>query len=245
MRDILLISVLLLLFLAGVYLFLINFPGFNLKRIEVSGDTGLSLNQVLELTPVILGTNIFRLDARKIENGIRKDLSVSGVRLMRKFPDGINLELKRKKPIFSINLDQLYGLTKDKEIIPLEGLNGRLDLPILSGVSLARINFYQEVDIPEIQQVIEFHQAILDVDSAFLGKISELDFSLPENLILYLFPSGLRVAMGSGDYKRRIARLTEVLKRETDLKKLSRIDLRFENQAVVKKRKSQVKEYES
>jgi cell division septal protein FtsQ len=237
--------VLLLLFFAGIYLFFINSPWFSLKRIELSGDAGLSLNEVSELTPVLLGTNIFGLDAQKIENGIREDLNISRVRLMRKFPNSINIELQRKKPVFLINLDQLYGLTGEKEIIPLEGLKGRLDLPILSGVSLGRINFYQEVDIPQIRKVIEFYQAILDVDSAFLGKISELDFSFPGNLILYLFPSGLRVAMGSGDYKRRIARLMEVLEREEDLKNLSWIDLRFENQAVVKNKKSQVKEYES
>lgn len=245
MRGALVITVLLVLFLTGTYLFLISCRWFGLRQIEISGDTDLTLNEVIELTPVLLGTNVFRLDARKIEHGIRKDLKVSQAKVIRKFPNKIKIELQRKRPIFLINLDQLYGLTKTKEIIPSEGQDQRLDLPILSGVSLGQINFYRETDIPEIQKAIDFYQTTVALDSNFLGKISELDLSHPDNLILYLLPSGLRVVMGSGDYGQRLARLSEVLKVEQDLEKLSWIDLRFQNQAVVKSRKLQVKKYES
>jgi hypothetical protein len=40
--------------------------------------------------------------------------------------------------------------------------------------------------------------------------------------------------LGSGDYNRRIARLMAILKTEDDYKNLSWVDLRFENQGVVK-----------
>lgn len=245
MRGTLIITVLLVLFLTGIYLFLISCRWFDLREIEISGDTDLTLNEVIELTPVLLGTNVFRLDARKIENGIRKDLRLSHAKVIRKLPNKIKIELQKKRPIFLINLDQLYGLTRTKEIIPSEGQNQKLDLPILSGVSLGQINFYRETDIPEIRKAIDFYQTAVALDSTFLGKISELDLSHPDNLILYLLPSGLRVVMGAGDYGQRLARLIEVLKVEQDLERLSWIDLRFKNQAIVKSRKLQVKEYES
>jgi cell division protein FtsQ len=245
LRGALVTTLLLVLFLTGMYLFLISCRWFGLTEIEISGDTDLTLNEVTELTPVLLGTSVFRLDAQKIENGIRKDLRLSQAKVIRKFPNKIKIKLQRKRPIFLINLDQLYGLTKTKEIIPSEAQNQRLDLPILSGVSVGQINFYQETDIPEIQKAIDFYQTAVTLDSTFLGKISELDLSHPDNLILYLLPSGLRVVMGSGDYAQRLARLIEVLKVEQDLERLSWIDLRFHNQAIVKSRKLQVKEYES
>jgi len=245
MRDMVATAVLLVLFFTGAYLFLIGCSWFNLKGIEISGDTGLTLEEVTKLSPVLLGTNIYALDAQRIQSDLSMDLRVSQVKVIREFPNRINIRLLRKKPIFLINLDQLYGLTKTKEIIPLEGLNQEVDLPILSGVSVNRIDFYRETDIPEIKKAIDFYQTILAVDSSFLGKISELDVSHPDNLILHLLPSGLRVVMGAGEYQPRLARLMEVLKMEPDLEKLSLIDLRFENQAVVKNRKLQVKEHES
>lgn len=234
MRNIFSILVLLVLFFTGVHLFLINFPWFNINKIVLSGDSDLTLNEVVKLSPILLGTNIFSINTRRIENDIKTDLTLSQVKVTRKLSDKIMIQLKRKKPIFLINLDQLYGLTQKKQIIPLEGFRSGLDLPILSGIYLGSINFYREVNIPEIRMAVDFYQATLDVDSTFLDEISELDFSSPESLILYLFPSGLRVMIGSGDYRRRIARLITILKMEDDLKNLSWVDLRFKNQAIVK-----------
>ena len=245
MRHIVAIAVLLMLFFAGTYVFLMSCSWFNLKEIEISGDTGLTLEEVTRLSPVLLGTNIFALDTRTIENDLKRESRLSEVKVIRELPDKINIRLLRKRPILLINLDRLYGLTKNKEIIPLQGLNQEVDLPILSGISVNRIDFYRETDIPELRKALDFYQTVLALDSTFLGKISELDLSLAGNLVLYLLPSGLRVVMGAGEYQPRLARLMEVLKMEPDLEKLSLIDLRFENQAIVKNRKLQVKEHES
>jgi cell division protein FtsQ len=234
LRNIFFIFVLVLLFFSGIYMFLINFFWFNLDRIQMSGDSNLTINDVTRLSPMYLGTNIFRINTGKLENDIKKDLTLSRVRVMRKLPDKIEISLQRKKPVLLINLDQLYGLTQDKEIIPLENFNRGWDIPILSGVHLKSINFYREMDIPEIQRAIDFYQAVREVNSTFMERISELDLSNSDNLILYLLPSGLKAIMGASDYKRRIARLMAILEMEEDLKKLSCVDLRFENQGVVK-----------
>jgi cell division protein FtsQ len=234
LRNTFFILILLFLFFSGIYLFLINFFWFNLDLIEISGDSNLTLNDITQLTPLYLGTNIFKINTEKLENNIKKDLTLSQVRVMRKLPDKIKIILQRKKPALLVNLDQLYGLTLEKEIIPLKDINRKWDIPILSGVHLKSINFYREVNVPEINKAVDLYRAVQEVDSKFLDRISELDLSNRHNLVLYLLPSGVRVMLGSGDYKRRIARLMAILKMEDDYKKLSWVDLRFENQGVVK-----------
>lgn len=238
MRNIFVILILPVLFFAGTCLFLTSALWFNLNEIVLSGDGNLSLNEVIKLSPIVLGTNIFRIDTGKIENDIKEDLTLSWVKVTRKLPDKIEIQLQRKKPIFLINLDRLYGLTRGKEIIPLKGSNGKLNLPILSGIYLNRINFYREVDTPEIQRAVDFYQAVLEADSTFLDKISELNLSSQENLVLYLLPSGLRVMMGKDHYKSRIARLMAILETEDDLERFSWVDLRFKNQGIVRNKKS-------
>jgi len=213
---------------------LINFLWFNLDQIEISGDSDLTLNDVTQLSPVYLGTNIFRINTRKLENDIKKDLTLSEVRVKRELPDKLVIRLYRKKPILLINLDQLYGLTQGGEIIPLKEHNRGWDIPILSGVHLKSINFYRQVDVPSIHKGVDLYQAVQEMDSTFLDKISELDLSNPDNLILYLLPNGVKVMLGSGDYKRRIARLMAILKMEHDYQNLIWVDLRFQNQGVVK-----------
>jgi cell division protein FtsQ len=213
---------------------LINFFWFDLKQIEITGDSNLTLNDITRLSPVYLGTNIFKINTEKLENDIKKDLTLSRVRVIRKLPDKIKIILQRKKPVLLINLDQLYGLTLEKEIIPLKDINRKWDIPILSGVQLKSINFYRKVDLPEINRAIDLYRAVQEVDSKFLDRISELDLSNRHNLVLYLLPSGVKVMLGSGDYKCRIARLMAILKTEEDYNNLSWVDLRFENQGVVK-----------
>lgn len=234
MRDTLFILILILLFFIGIYLFLINFFWFDLKRIEISGDSSLTLNDVTRLSPVYLGTNIFKINTKKLENEIKKDLTLSRVRVIRKLPDKIKIILQRKRPVLLVNLDQLYGLTVEKEIIPLKNISRRWDIPILSGVHLKSINFYRKLDLPEINRAVDLYKAVQEVDSTFLDRISELDLSNQQNLVLYLLPSGVKVMLGSGYYKHRIARLMAILKTEDDYKNLSWVDLRFENQGVVK-----------
>ena len=234
MRNILITLILALLFFSGIYLFLVNFFWFNLEQLEITGDSDLTLNDVTRLAPVYLGTNIFKIDTRKLENDIKKDLTLSEVRVKRKLPDEIEISLYKKKPVLLVNLDQLYGLTQGREIIPLKDHNQRWDIPILSGVHLKSIDFYREVDDPGIRKVVDLYQTVQEMDSTFLDKISELDLSNPDNIVLYLLPSGVKVMLGSGDYKRRVARLMAILKMEHDYQNLIWVDLRFENQGVVK-----------
>lgn len=222
-----------LLFIGG-YLFLTNSPLFELKSIVFEEDLYKDTAKLNKFFKIFMGENIFKIPLKKLEKMIRKDPKVKEVKIEKRLPSELKVYVFRKKPVFLVNLDNIYGFTEKREIIPLFAKNESYKYPIITRLGLSSFNFYRQINTQKANLSTEIYHAIKKVDSTFFSTVSEINLRDLDNPVLYLFPHGVKVMLGTGNYPIKIKRLKSVLALE-DLKDVKSIDLRFKNQALVKK----------
>lgn len=238
-----LLPILSVLTLCGTYIFVSHSTRFNLARIEIKGNHKVGKQEILEKTKIELGANLFCMDLGRIEDSIREDERIKDVRVKRKPPNQLLIEVEEKRPALWINLPEgLYGLSPDQEIIPLEEEDFDRDLPIVTGLfpsALAErdknIIPYQRWPDMKAKFAFDFFNTVMENDSSFLETISEISLGDQNNLVLYLIPQGTQVNMGKGGLKRKLRRLKAILHHERQSEYLGCIDLRFKNQVVLRK----------
>lgn len=222
-----------LLFIGG-YLFLTNSPLFELKSIVLKGDFYKDTNDLNKLFTFFMGENIFKIPLKDIEKMIKGDPKISEVKIEKRLPSELMVYVFRKKPVFLVNLDNIYGFTEKREIIPLFAKDESYRYPIITGLGLSSFNFYRQINTQKTNLSTDIYHAIKEVDSTFFSMISEINLRDLDNPVLYLFPYGVKVMLGTGDYPIKIKRLKSILALE-NLKDVKTIDLRFKDQALVKK----------
>jgi cell division protein FtsQ len=228
----LLIAFLLTLALIGTFIFLTNFPGFKIKTIQIEGNQRVSYLDILSLCPVKLGQNFFEIDMDGIRKKILSEPRIETVKIERRFPQGILIRLSEKKPIYLINLGDMYGLTQNGEIIPLEE---NLDLPVVNGISLKKATLYHKIRDRKIDFALFLHNSLAKIDANILNLISEVNLKEKDNVILYLIPGGAKIFLGCGEFEKKLIRLDLILKEEKELEKIEYVDLRFKGQAIVRR----------
>jgi cell division protein FtsQ len=238
-------SILFLLALCGMYIFISHSSRFCVMRIDIRGNRKASEKEILERTRIQLGTNIFRMDLGKIHDRIKEDKRIKEVWVKRKLPDRLLIEVEEKKPALWINLPEgLYGLSWDREIIPLEEEDFHRDLPVVSGFSSPSLSGrqsmvpYQQWSSAPAKLALDFCNTVLEEDSGFGEIISEINLQDEDNLVLYLIPRAIRVNMGKGSFKTKLKRLKAILNYQEKTEGLASIDLRFKDQVVLRKSSS-------
>ncbi|KPL04064.1 MAG: hypothetical protein AMJ90_02085 [candidate division Zixibacteria bacterium SM23_73_2] len=219
----------------GGFLFLTNSPWFGLKSVVLEGDWHNDKKEQEKFFSSYWGKNIFKIPLQDIEGKIREEPMVEKVRIERRLPSELVVHSFWKKPVFLVNLDRIYGLTESKEIIPISDGEQAYKYPIITGLGLSSFNFYQQMHTQKANLCKKIYQAVTEVDPHLFTNISEINLKDAENPVLFLLPFGVRVILGTGDYFLKIKRLKSVLAVE-DLKEIKTIDLRFKDQALVKRK---------
>ena len=226
------IAILLTLISMSTIIFFTNFPGFELEAIQVEGNQKLSYSDVLSLCPVKLGENLFSINTERIKKKILSEPKIEYVQIKRSPPHKIIIRLSEKKPALLINLENIYGLTRQGEIIPLDE---NFNLPMVSGVELKKTKPYQKLKDQKVNLALSLYGLLVKIDKDILNLVSEINLKREDNVILYLIPKGTKISLGYGDFKRKLVRLSLILKQEIELDKVEYIDLRFKEQAVVRR----------
>ena len=112
-----------ILIFSGAYIFACHSSHFRVSEIKVRGNNRVSADEITEKLKACLDENIFRLDLDEVENGLKEDIRLKDVRLERRLPGRILVEVEEKTPLLWVNLSGpgsdpknlgFYGLSIDQ-----------------------------------------------------------------------------------------------------------------------------------
>ncbi|HVP35826.1 MAG TPA: FtsQ-type POTRA domain-containing protein [Terriglobales bacterium] len=227
------VLVLLFLWVRGIELFFTESTIFSLKNIAITGNEGVSQDEVLKLADMRLKQNIFKVDLGDIERKIQKDKRVKSVETYRILPNQVAIRIEEKKPDLILNLSpELCGLSSEGEFIPLR--EGKAyDLPIVNGINTRSFKLYSRAEEPRIEEALAFYNAVKEKLPEFLDQISEIDLEDQDNLSVILVKSGARILFGTGDFQKKIERFVW-LEKAAVVEECSCLDFRFKDQVIFK-----------
>lgn len=246
-KALLILSILILMFSAS-YIFASHSSRFCVSEVTIRGNHKVSPEEIMEKTDCCMGSNILSLDLRRVEEELMLDSRIKKVRVKRRLPKMILVEVEEKVPVLWVKLPAglsasgncgLYGLSIDQEIIPLAHEDLIFDLPIVTGIKIKTGKgkteespaLYQRWSNIKAQKALEFYKGIKAVDPSSTELIAEINLQDMSNITVYLLP-GIKVMMGQGDFETKWRRLKTILGGE-EFEDLVCVDLRFEDQVVL------------
>ena len=112
-------------------------PAFNISQVKVSGLENITEEEILTSANVDIGKNIFKLNTKDIKNKIVKNSYIDDVKIKRKLPNTIAIDITERKPAFYI-----------------EGADGNYIIDI-NGMVIGKEEDVEAIDILKVEGVPE------------------------------------------------------------------------------------------
>ena len=220
---------------------LLTAPRFAVERVEVAGQSQLSVDQVVAASGLAPGQNLFRLDARRAVAGVEALPMVRRAELVRAFPNRVTLLVEERQPFVLVHAGTLHGTAGgfywvDEQGVPLgpETRAVALDAPLVSAAGADDVAAAGRTPSERVAAGVALVRTLMRAQSPLLREISEVDVSRPEGPVLYML-DGVEVRLGREDWDDRLGRLGGVLAQlRASGQRATSIDLRFRDQVVLR-----------
>ncbi|NBD14228.1 MULTISPECIES: cell division protein FtsQ/DivIB [Corallococcus] len=203
-------------------------PRFALESVSFSGLERASRPELLKLSGLTAGQNLWTLDPAALARSMGQHPWVRKVEVTRRFPRGVSVEVSEHAPAALAVLGDLYVLDEEgepfKRVTPGDGL----DLPLVTGVE-------RDAYVADADSVRAKFREALDVTRAYArlspGRSERLSEVRLENSGLALVTAtGQEVRLGAGDTEVKLQRLARV-RRELSTRGLAAAIIRLDNRA--------------
>lgn len=208
----------------ALWALLFKLPYFNINKIEINGLDNLSEEQVISMLTAKEGENIFSFSASKSEKQIMKSHYIQSVKVSRRLPSTVVVDLNEYKLRGYVPYMGSYlYINEDGLILDIQKTTTK-QLPVVEGLNFDSFTVGEvlKVDNPsafttmvELSRLFDKYQLLAD--------IIRVDVSNTNDVHLYI--EKVDVELGSmDDANRKLLMLIEVLK-QLDTKYAGRLNL--------------------
>lgn len=185
--------------LIGIAVFLLLSPLFNILDIKVENNNKIRQGEIIELSGINLGDNLFLINSTATSNRIKKNPYIESVKLERNLPDTIIIKVKERKPTYAINLGESgYAYINNQGYI-LEINPENINLPLITSYTTEEIvpgNRLNNEDLEKLEVVLKVMEIANGNQMGDL--ITSIDIKDKKNIILRLEGEKKTIYIGDG-----------------------------------------------
>ena len=210
----------------------------TVDTVTVEGNRIVEANEVLQLAHVKTGTPMYDVDLTAIQKDVATNFFIKDAIVERDLPSTIRITVVERAPIAMVNRGTILYLDDEGVVLPHSISKETFDLPMLSGVpSGVALSVGTTVKHPDVQEALQILAASKAVNKELYHLISEIRLRNGGDLVLYAAERGVPIIFGHGAVADKMVRLeafwNEVV-RERGSQQLQYVDLRFDDQIVVR-----------
>ncbi len=170
-------SIIILLALA-IALFMMS-SIFNIKQIAVLNNSKISSEEIVSLSTLTTGTNMFKTTNKAIRNNIKTNSYIEDVKIKRNINGTVTLEVEERTPTYMIKFANAYVYINNQGYM-LEITESPLELPTISGFTTSEEemkagNRLGKEDLEKLEDVIKIVEA--SKNSPLANIITEIDIA--------------------------------------------------------------------
>lgn len=232
------IAILSLIILICVYLFL-HSSFFNVNKVYVTGLNQLTEDEILRLSEISEGVNIFEVNNRLAAKAVELHPMVKEASIIRHLPRKLEIRVSERK-VWAVIPYNNQGLFIDEEGICIDrrANYSLLDYPIITMETMpAKINLGQAVNAKGITEIRKLWKAMEPEQRKF---ISDFRFINSKDEIIAYTVKGTEIKFGNTErLEEKIKFFQYVITLENNMEKdgsdvLEYVDLRYKGQPVIK-----------
>lgn len=225
------------LVLAGVmaYRTLVSSSLLQVRRIEVSPLTRLDRREILQRVGVVPGEPILGIDLETIRRRVESHPGVEQARVHRLLPDTLVIRIRERRIVGRIHLDNgLYLMDQRGKLVPPMKAWSRAPLTDLVGLTRKDLRERPQVCVRLLQSASTLLASLRDFPQL---RIREIGLDPALGIRLALSDMEAEILLGFGEFHARLSRLWRILyhlRKGGQAGKVTRIDLRYKNRAIVR-----------
>lgn len=170
---------------------------FRIHNILIEGTTYVSNEELIQLSGVREGENIFFLDSSLIKQRIESNPMLMVSSVIRKYPDTVLLEIIERKPTAVVEYMGSYGVLDEQgKVLRMESTLPAGSYPLLTGLRLTNVEVGKTVEIDNKKQTEAMNQllqAFSSVDA--LSEIAQINL-VDTNTIEMTSRTGISIQLG-------------------------------------------------
>ena len=212
-------------------------PYLEVGLIEIEGSRKILNEDVVELSGIERGINILNIDTRAAETLLKTHPFIEDASVKRILPDTIGIELVERVPVALISAEGLYAMDSKGVLFKEYSFTDGLDLPVITGPDNSD-EWLEELKpgVLELLTILGNGTSRLKV-----SELSEIHGDPYYGFTLITLKNGVRIDIGSSDFKGKLSRLGKVLEMRDGFSGIEFIYLNSDRGVVVRKAANLVK----
>lgn len=208
-------------------------PTFRIERVQISGATFVSPDEVLRLAAIEPNASVWS-DGTAWEQRVRTHPLVREARVRRVGMREVEIRVTEVEPLALVPDVTLVPVGPRGRALPLDPAATRLNLPVLTGGQWLENGFVTD---PRALASLRALAALREYDAAFFGQISEIRPLGAESVLIELVESGRtgRLLLRASEAVQGLHRVELALGHASD-STVATADARFEGQVVLRTR---------
>ena len=171
---------------------------FNIKEIVVSNNNKISSEEIIKLSGLTIGTNMFKTSNNFIRNGVKVNPYIENVRIRRDIRGTVELEVEERIATYMLKFANAYVYINNQGYM-LEITETPLDLPIITGFetpaeSIKEGNRLIVEDLKKLEDVIKIIESAKS--NSLANLITEVNIEDSMNYVLTIASESKTVQFG-------------------------------------------------
>ena len=208
-----------ILFIIGIItVFAFTAPIFNIKSIEVKGNSQIPIDTIISISKIKKGENIFKINNSVIQN-IKENQYVEEASIKRKLPGTIQIIIKERSVKYQIKLINSYAYI-DKNGYILETSSVKAEVPIIVGFNITENELLNKkrLEIIDLEKLNKISKIIDSSKATEIDKlITEINIENENNYCIYLESQNKKVYIGNtNDLTKKMLFLKKIIDEEKE-----------------------------
>lgn len=216
--------------------FVLDNDYFAVRDIQVLGSEKVGGSEIVTMTGLLYGVNLWKVDAAAIEQKVLRHPWVRRVLVRREFPRRVVIDIEERQPRAIVALGKLYYVDSDGLLFKEIGEGEKMSFPLLTGLRADELS----AGGPALRRRVQEAMRLGELMTSDSRPLSEIHFAGPEQVVIYMANHPIALRMGWGDWQDKIGRLNRVLALwKGHEERLASLDLSFRDQVVARLRRAQ------
>lgn len=190
--------VFLITLIAGIVLFLLTSPLFNITEITVENNYTVTKDEIINLSGIKIGDNAFKINQLKVENKLKNNPYIESVKLKRVLPSEIKIIVKERKATYMLETpDSQFAYINNQGYI-LEINSQPTNLPKITSYLTPELNVGGRLNNDDLDK-LEVVLKIMEIANANqIGTlITGINIESKNNFILYMETEKKTIYLGN------------------------------------------------
>lgn len=167
---------------------LLKLPYFNINKISVIGNNNITTKDIIKLSEIHIGNNIFYINSNKCEKNLLKNPYILNAEIKKKLPNEIIIDVtERKAALYVLNNGDYYIVDENSVVLEKRENINNMQLKRLIGADTKNISIGKVLSFDNKRKVDIVKKLTNIVNSSAMSKnISMIDVSDIYNIKAYM-----------------------------------------------------------